>query len=196
LPFPIDGSGQPLFSLESTSSHTGQVPINEDSEESILAGQNTGSPALNGDGILHTPVAPRLFSLPLSGARTCLLPSRLPSLTMAFFPLLTSPPVFLPRLPSGARALSPRARVRLNRLLLHPFLARHTQPLGRIPFPFLPSPLPSSLHLLLIRVLSSRLFFRLFLPPPSPSCLHFLRHFTLFSFTFVKSHNVLCHVLS
>ena len=33
MPFPIDGSGQPLFSPELTSSHTGQVPINEDSEE-------------------------------------------------------------------------------------------------------------------------------------------------------------------
>ena len=52
LHFPVDGSGQPLFSLESASSHTGQ--------EAILAGQNTGSPAVNGDGILHTPVSPRL----------------------------------------------------------------------------------------------------------------------------------------
>jgi len=60
LPFPIDGNGQPLFSPESTSSHTGQVPIDEDGEEAILAGQNTGSPAVNGDGILHTPVSPRL----------------------------------------------------------------------------------------------------------------------------------------
>ena len=64
--------------------------------------------------------------------------------TMAFFPLLTSPTVFLPLLPSGARALSSRARVRLNRLLLHPFLARHP-PLS---FSSLPSPQfsPSSLH--------------------------------------------------
>jgi len=60
LPFPIDGSGQPLFSPESTSSHTGQVPIDEDSKEATLAGQNTGSPAVNGNGILHTPVSPRL----------------------------------------------------------------------------------------------------------------------------------------
>jgi len=57
---------------------------------------------------------------------------------------------------------APRARVRLNRLLLHPFLARHTRPLGRIPFPFLPFPLPS----FFIRLLSLRLF--PFLPPPSP----------------------------
>jgi len=60
LPFPIDGSGQPLFSPESTSSHTGQVPIDEDGEEAILAGQNTGSPTVNGDGILQIPVSPRL----------------------------------------------------------------------------------------------------------------------------------------
>jgi len=71
---------------------------------------------------------------------------------MTFFPLLTPLPVFLPLVPSGAQALSPRARVRLNRLLLYPFLARHTRPLGRIPFPFLPSPLPNFLHLLLIRL--------------------------------------------
>jgi len=60
LPFPIDGSGQPLFSPESTSSHTGQVPIDEDSKEAIFAVQNTGSPAVKGNGILHTPVSPRL----------------------------------------------------------------------------------------------------------------------------------------
>jgi len=113
---------------------------------------------------------------------------------MASSPLNTSSPFSFPLLPSGARALSLRARVRLNRLLLHPFLARHTRPLGRIPFPFLPSPLPSFLHLLLICLLSLRVF--LFLPPPSHPCLRFLRHFTLFFFTFVKSHNVLCHVLS
>jgi len=113
---------------------------------------------------------------------------------IAFFPLLTSPPVFLPLLPSGARALSPRTRVRLNRLLLHPFLVRHPLPLGRIPFPFVPCPLPSFLHLLLIRLLSSHLF--LLLSPPSHPCLRFLRHFTLFFFTSVKSHNVLRHVLS
>jgi len=131
---------------------------------------------------------PILLPFPLLGARTRLLPSRLPALMMAFFPLLTSPTVFLPLLPSGARALSPRAWVRLNRILLHPFLVRHPRPLGRIPFPFLPSPLPSFLHLLLISLLSSRLF--LFLPPGSSHpCLRFLRHFTLFFFTFVKSHS-------
>ena len=60
LPFPIDDSGQPLFSPEATPPHTGQVPIKEDSEEAVLAGQNTGSPAVNRDGILPTPVSPRL----------------------------------------------------------------------------------------------------------------------------------------
>jgi len=135
-----------------------------------------------------------LLPFPLLGARTRLLPLHLPALMMAFFPLLTSPPVFLPLLPSGARALFPRAWVRLNRLLLHPLLVRHPRPLGCIPFPFPPCPLPSFLHLLLIHLLSSRLF--LFLPPPSHPCLRFSRHFTLFFFTFAKSHNVLCHVLS
>jgi len=60
LPFPIDGRGQPLFSPDSISSHTDQVPIDEDSEEAIFAGQNTGSPAVKGNGILHTPVSLRL----------------------------------------------------------------------------------------------------------------------------------------
>ena len=66
-----------------------------------------------------------LLPFPLLGARTRLLPSRLPALMMAFFPLLTSPPIFLPLLPSGARALFPRALVRLNRLLLPLLLVRH-----------------------------------------------------------------------
>jgi len=59
-------------------------------------------------------------------------------------------------------------------------------------FSSLPSPQFSPF--LLIHLLSSRLF--LFLPSPYHPCLRFLRHFTLFFFTFVKSHNVLCHVLS
>ena len=67
--------------------------------------------------------------------------------------------------------------------------------LGRIPLPFLPCPLPSFLHLLFIHLLSSRLFLVLS-PHPYHPCLHFLRHFTLFFFTFVKSHNVLSLVLS
>ena len=89
-----------------------------------------------------------LLPFPVLGARTRLLPSRLPALMMAFLPLLTSPPVFLPLLPSGAQALPSCARVRLNRLLLHPFLVRHPRPLGRMPFSFLSSPKfsPSSPH--------------------------------------------------
>ena len=120
----------------------------------------------------------------------------LPALIMASFQILTSPPVLLPLLPSGARALSPCARVRLNKLLLHSFLVRHPRPLGRIPFPFLPSPRPSfnespsSPH-------PSPVLASLPIPsPPSHPCLRFLRHFILFFFTFVKSHNVLCRVLS
>jgi len=76
--------------------------------------------------------APTMAFFPL------LLPTRLHALMMAFFPLLTSTPVSLPLIPSGARALPPRARVCLRRLLLHPFLVHHPRPLGRIPFPFLP----------------------------------------------------------
>jgi len=60
LSFPIDSCGQPLFSPASTFSHTDQVPIDEDSEEAIFVGQNTGSSAVKGNGILHTPVSPRL----------------------------------------------------------------------------------------------------------------------------------------
>ena len=145
-------------------------------------------PMLMASCTLLFPLALRfLLPFPLSGARTRLLPSRLPTLMMAFFPLLTYPPVFLPLLPSGARALSPCARVRPNRLLLHPFLACHPRPSKRIPFSFLPSRLSSLLHRLLICLLSSRLF--LFLDPSSHPCLRFLRRFTLFLFTFVKSHN-------
>jgi len=56
----------------------------------------------------------------------------------------------------------------------------------------LSSPISSSLSSLSLSVLLSLSFF---LDPYHP-CLRFLRHFTLFFFTFVKSHNVLCLVLS
>ena len=146
--------------------------------------------------LLLTFVLLLLFPHSLSGAWTRLLSSRLATLRMAFFPLPTSLPVAFVLPPSGARALYQGARVCLRRLLLCPYLVRHLRHLGRIPFPFLPSPLPSFLHLLLIRVslLSSLLF--LFLLPSSPPCPRFSRHFTLFCFTFVKSHRVLCHVNS
>jgi len=39
LPLPIDGSGQPLLSQESTSSFTVQVPIDEVGKETVLEGQ-------------------------------------------------------------------------------------------------------------------------------------------------------------
>jgi len=146
LPFPIHDQGQPLFSPESTSSHTDHVPIDEDSEEAIFVFRKRDhqqSRAMASCTLLFPLAFLILLPFPLLGARTRLLPSRLPALMMAFFPLLTSPLVFLPFLPSGARALSPRARVRLNRLLLRPLLVGHPRPLGRIPFPFLPYHLPS-----------------------------------------------------
>jgi len=80
-----------------------------------------------------------LLPFTLSGARTRLLPSRLPALMMVFFPLLTSPPVFLHFFPSGAWFLFPCARVRLNRFLLRLLFVRHPRPLGRISFPFFPA---------------------------------------------------------
>jgi len=42
LPFPIVDQCQPLFSPESTSSHTDQVPIDEDIKEAIFAVQKNG----------------------------------------------------------------------------------------------------------------------------------------------------------
>ena len=187
-----------MLATESTSSHTGQVTIDEDSEEAIFAVQITGSPAVKGNGILYTPVSPRLAH------SSSFLPFRSsdppPSFTSArvddgILPTLRFSTRLPSLLPSGAWVLFPCARVRLNRLFLGPLFVRHPRPLGRIPFPFLPCPLPNFLHLLFIHLLSSRLF--LFLPPhPYHPCLCFLHHFTLFFFTFVKSHNVLCHVLS
>ena len=163
----------------------------------VLERQNMGSLAVNDDSILHTPVSPCLtssfFFLPFKPSDSPPFPACLSALIMAFFPLLTSPPVFLPLLPSGARALHLRTWVRLRRLLLHPFRVRHPRPLGRIPFPFLFSPLPSFLHFLLVSLLSSRL--SLFLLNSSHLCPRFLRHSTLFFFTFVKSHSILYHVL-
>jgi len=40
LPLPIDGSGQPLLSQESTSLFTVHLPINKVGEEAVLEGQN------------------------------------------------------------------------------------------------------------------------------------------------------------
>jgi len=107
--------------------------------------------------------APTMAFFPL------LLPTRLHALMMAFFPLLPSTSLSLPPIPSGAWALPPRVQVYLRGLLLHPFLVCHPRHLGRIPFPFLPSTLHIFLHLLLISLLSSRLF--LFLLPSLPALL-------------------------
>ena len=67
-------------------------------------------------------------------------------------------------------------------------------PWGESPFLFFPALSP------VFSIFSSSIScprVSLFLPPhPYHPCLRFLRHFTLFFFTFVKSHNVLCLVLS
>ena len=65
-----------------------------------------------------------------------LLPQRLHALMMEFFPLLLSTPVSLPLIPSGARALPPRPRVCLRRLLLHPFLHNRQVAQYSVPYPF------------------------------------------------------------
>jgi len=134
LPLPLDGSGQPLFSPESTSSHMGRRCRSRRTARrrylQVRTRDHQQSMEMAACPLLLPLVLPLLLPFSLSGARTRICPSRLPALTMAFFPLLTCPPVFLPLLPSGARTLSPRARVCLNRLLLHLFLARLTRPLN------------------------------------------------------------------
>jgi len=134
--------------------------------------------------------SPLLLPLFLLGARTRLLPFRLVAMMMVFFPLLTSQPVFLLILTSGDQDLPTSARVRLRRLLLHPYLVQRLRHLGRIPFPFLPFPLPLTrcLHLLLSSLPSSRLLHVVL--PSFPPCPRFSRHFTLSFFTSVKSPSV------
>ena len=159
----------------------------------IFAGQNTGSPAVNGNGILHTPVSPRLpHSSSFSPFRRSDPP---PSFSSTRFDDGILPtPHFSTRLPSPSsfrhsgsfptRSGPPQqavSRSSPSTLVAHP-----------LSFSSLPCPQfsPSSPHP--SPVLAS-------LPIPSlplPPCLRFLRHFTLFFFTFVKSHNVLSHVLS
>jgi len=129
----------------------------------------------------------------LLGARTRLLPYRLAALMMAFFLLHPSPPVLPLILASGDQDLPPGDRVRLSWLLLHPYLVRRHRHFGRIPFPFLPFPLPRCLHLLLSSLLPSRLF--QFLLPSPPPCPRFSHYFTLF-FSPSSSRPVLCRVLS
>mmetsp|Transcript_84725 Transcript_84725/g.137377 ORF Transcript_84725/g.137377 Transcript_84725/m.137377 type:complete len:236 (-) Transcript_84725:924-1631(-) len=153
LIFSIDGIGQLLISLESTSSRTVQVPINKTARRRYLrvrtrVAQQSMAKAFC--TLLFHLTVPLLDPFSLSGTWTHILSSCIPALMMALFSLLTSPSVFLPLLPSGAQTLSPRARVRLQTLLLHPSLARHTRTMGCIPFPSLHSPISSFLHLLLI----------------------------------------------
>ena len=150
------------------------------------------------NGILHTPVSPHLaHSSSFSPFRSLDPP---PSFTSTHFDdgILPTPhfSTRLPSLSSLRRSGSSSFPTRSGPSQQAPStpVVCHPRPLGRIPFPHLPCPLPSFLHLLLMHLLSSRLF--LFLPPLYHPCLRFLRHFTLFFFTFVKSHNVLCHVLS
>ena len=157
MPIHVNGSGQPLHLPEMTSSPTVQVPVSSCREEAEFKGRNMRSLTVVSVSILYTPLLP----LSLLVARTSLLSSQLAVLMMTFFPLLTSPPVFLTLLPSGPWTLPPGARVRLNRLLLHPYLVRR-------PFPF-----PSFLHLLLNFPLS--LLF-LVLPPSSRPYPLFFRH--------------------
>ena len=156
----------------------------------LIAGQNTGPPADNGDGILHTPVFPRLLPLllpvPLIGARTRFIPSRLPALMMAFFPRLTSPPSFhfFPQ----ALGLFSHALGSASTGFFYAHCSCVTlDPWGASPFLFFPalssvfSIFSSSIFCPRISSYSS--------PPLSHPCLRFLRHFTLFFFTFVKSHS-------
>ena len=116
--------------------------------------------------LLFPLVLPLLLTVPFSGARIRILPSRLPASMMAFPPLLTSPPVFLPLLPAGARALSLRARVRLNRLLLHLFSLVTLNPWGASPLLFSP-PLSLVFSIFSSSVTCPRV--SSYAPPPLPS---------------------------
>ena len=82
LPIRVDGSGQPLLSQELTSSPTVQVLIDNHREEAISEGQNMGSQAVDGDGILHPLLSPRLT----------------PSSPSLPFRRSDSPPFFMPSL--------------------------------------------------------------------------------------------------
>ena len=79
-----------------------------------------------------------LLPFPLVGARTCLLPSRLLALMMAFFPLLTFPPVFLPLFPSCAQALPSCARAASTGFFYTRFSFVTLDPWGASPFLFSP----------------------------------------------------------
>ena len=168
-------------------------------QRGCTCGKNTGSPTVNGDGILPTPVSPLLLPFPLPGARTRVLPSRLPASMMVSSLLLTSPPFFLPLLPAGARALSLRARVRLNNFFYTCFSLVTLDPWDASPFLFSPTLSPvfsifsSSVTCPRVSSYSS--------PPSYPVCTSCVTSLSseeseVKFFTIVKSHNVLCHVLS
>ena len=145
--------------------------------------------------LLFPLASPLLLPLSLLGAQTRLLSSYLAVLMMAFFTLLTSPPVFLTLLPSGWWVLPPGARVRLRRLLLHPYLVRRLRQFWRIFFPFLPSHFPIFLHLS-SSASRSRFSSLTFFHPPLPT--RSSRFTSLLSSSPLSSGvaSVLCHVLS
>jgi len=156
----------------------------------VFAGQNMGSPAVNGDGILHTPVSPRLT--PSSSFSPCRRSDPLPSITATRFDdgILPTPHVstHLPSPSSLRRSGSFPTRSGLPQQASSAPVSRSSPShLGAHPLSF--SPLPS-LEVSLsspISLLPSRLF--QILPPSSHPCLRFLLHFTLFFFTFVTSHS-------
>jgi len=67
LPLPVDGSGQPLLSQESTPSPTVQVPIDEDGKEAVFEGQNM--PLQD----IVAPLQHSLLPLPIDGSDQPLL---------------------------------------------------------------------------------------------------------------------------
>ena len=121
--------------------------------------------AVDGDGTLHTPPSSRPTPSPPSSPSFPVTRSDSPPF---FTPgrsddgiLPTPRSISLVLLPSGARALPSGARTRLRKVLLRPSLVWHLRHLGRLHFPFLLSPLPCFLHLLLICLMSSLLYLSL-----------------------------------
>ena len=133
----------------------------------IFVGQNTGSPAVKGNGILHTPVSPRLpHSSSFSPFRRSNPP---PSFTFTRF---DDGILFTPHF--STRLLSPSSLRRSGSVptcsgppqqAFSTSISRSSpSTLGAHALSFSPVPSPQFFHLLLICLLSSRLF--LFLPPP------------------------------
>ena len=151
--------------------------------------------------VIQTPGAhPLHFSPPLSAQEWTLLSHELlRQLPGHFDDGILPTPHFSARLPS----LSPLKRSGSFPMRSGPSPQASSTPvvrsspstLGANPLSFSSLPSPQFSHLLFIHLLSSRLF--LFLPPPPyHPYLRFLRYFNLFFFTFVRSHNILCLVLS